>query len=126
MGSQKNPIFRGRGSRKTSIRVRQLTYVRRRRMYIRLRLWRTHDFGQAYVETYAHFFPVTFSSFQKFFGFCNFILFKHLLLHIWPLVFCLTLEKTDSLLYTFVLKKPYFSIFGTNYLINFDNFITKL
>ena len=54
--------------------------------------WHTHDFGHLYVDTYAHFFPITFKSFQNFCSSYNFILFKNLMLYI--LYFsCLSLEK---------------------------------
>ena len=55
--------------------------VRRVRTYTYF-YWRTHDFGNAYVDTYAHFFPMIFLSFQIFSNFFNFILFKNLLLYI--------------------------------------------
>ena len=42
--------------------------------------WRTHKFGHSYVDTYAHFFRMIFSSFQNFSGSYNFILLKNLLL----------------------------------------------
>ena len=38
----------------------------------------------------------------------------------------LALEETDSLLFTFVLKKPYFSIFHKNYLINISPYLRAL
>ena len=48
--------------------------------------------GHLYVDTYAHFFPITFKSFQNFCSSYNFILFKNLMLYI--LYFsCLSLEK---------------------------------
>ena len=64
--------------------------------------YRMHDFEHAYIDMYAHFFPMVFESFQNFSGFYNFILFKNLLLHIWPLI-CLSLEAADALLFTFAL-----------------------
>ena len=70
-----------------TIRVRQLAYV-------------------ACVDTYAHFFPINFSSFRNFSDSYEFTL------------FCLSLEETDYLLFAFVLNKSYFSIFHANYLIN--------
>ena len=39
---------------------------------------------------------------------------------------CLSLEETDSLLFKFVLKKPYFSIFDTNYVINISPYFRLL
>ena len=42
------------------------------------------------------------------------------------LYFLHLMEETDSLLYTFVLKKPYFSIFHANYLINISPFLRAL
>ena len=39
---------------------------------------------------------------------------------------CLALEDTDSLLFKFVLKKPYFSNFYTNYLINIYPYLRAL
>ena len=50
--------------------------------------WHTHDFGQAHVYTYTHFFPVIFKSFQNLSDSQNFILFKNLMLYIWPLFVC--------------------------------------
>ena len=73
--------------------------------------WCTHKFGHSYVDTYAHFFRMIFSSFQNFSGSYNFILLKTYCL------ICLSLGKIDSLLLAFVLKKPYFPTFHTNYLL---------
>ena len=42
------------------------------------------------------------------------------------LYFLHLMEETDSLLHTFVLKKPYFSIFHTNYLTNISPFLKAL
>ena len=42
------------------------------------------------------------------------------------LYFLHLMEETDFLLYTFVLKKPYFSIFHANYLINISPFLRAL
>ena len=53
-----------------------------------------------------------FKVFKKFF--LVLVLFKNLLVYIWPLI-CLSLEETDCLLFTFVLKKLYISIFHTKY-----------
>ena len=39
---------------------------------------------------------------------------------------CLSLEETDSLLFKFVLKKPYFSIFHTIYVINISPYFRLL
>ena len=36
------------------------------------------------------------------------------------------MEETDSLLFTFILEKPCFSIFHTNYLINISPYLTAL
>ena len=44
--------------------------------------WCTHDFGHAYVDTYGHFSPMVFLSFQNFSGSYNFIMFKNLLLYL--------------------------------------------
>ena len=52
--------------------------------------WRMHEFGHAYIDTYAHLFPMIFK-FIFFFG-SNNILFKTLLLYIWTLI-CLALEE---------------------------------
>ena len=84
----------------------------------------------------SDFFPMIF--FFKFSGSFNFILFKHLLLYIRPLIY-LSLEETDSLLSAFVLKKlvfhtisispylkPYFSIFHSDYLINIFPYLRAL
>ena len=54
--------------------------------------------------------------FWKFSCSYNLILFKNLLLYIWPLLLFVS-EKTDSLLFIFLLKITYFSSFHTNYLI---------
>ena len=53
--------------------------VRHARLYAYF-YWPMHDFGHAYVDTYVHFFPVIFQSFQNFSGSYNSILFKNLLL----------------------------------------------
>ena len=42
------------------------------------------------------------------------------------LYFLHLMEETDCLLYTFVLKERYFSIFHTNYLINISPFLRAL
>ena len=39
---------------------------------------------------------------------------------------CLSLKETDSWLFTFVLKKPHFSIFHTNYLANISPYLRAL
>ena len=36
------------------------------------------------------------------------------------------LEETDSLMFTFILKKPYFSISHTSYLINISPYLRAL
>ena len=51
-------------------------------------------------------FPMICYSFQFFSGSYNFILFQNLLLYIWLLF--VSLEETDSLMLTLVLKKPLF------------------
>ena len=56
-------------------------------------------------------FSLIFQSFQIFSGSDNFILFKNFLVSIYFFV----LGEADSLQFTFVLKKPYFLIFHTNY-----------
>ena len=51
--------------------------------------------------------------------FYNFILFKKTYCYVFDLWFnCLSMELLDFLVFTFVLKKPYFSIYHTYYLIN--------
>ena len=70
-----------------------------------------HNFGHAYVGTYAHFPHLFFNVFKKF-------LVLTVLYSLKTNFIYLSLEETDSLLFTFVLKKPYFSIFHRNYLIN--------
>ena len=64
--------------------------------------WHTHNFGHGYVDKYAHFFPMIFWSFQ-----------------IFLVLIILNYLKIYSYIFnSFVLKKPYFSIFHTNYFIN--------
>ena len=71
------------------------------------------------------FFLYNFLMLSIFFGYCNVMLFKNLLLYIWSFIY-LFLEETDSLLFTFLLKGPYFSIFYTNYLINVFPYLRAL
>ena len=78
--------------------------------------WRTHDFGYAYVAKYAHFLSGSYNS----------ILFKNLQLYIWLLIYCLSLEKTNLLLFTFALKKRHFPIFHVNYLLNIYPYLRGL
>ena len=92
-----------------SIRVQQLVYV----AYVC-----THTFISICIilgmHTLAqmHIFPTYFLMFSK----------KFLVLTVLYILksnfIYLSLEETDSLLFTFVLKKLYFSIFHRNYLIN--------
>ena len=65
-----------------------------------------------YVATQAHSFLWFFKVFKIFL-----VLIISYCLKIWPLI-CLSLEEMDSLLFTFVVKKSYFPICYTNYLIN--------
>ena len=58
------------------------------------------------------FFPMIFLNFQKFSGSYNFILVEPLLLYTWPLVYLFVLEKKNSLLFIFALKKPFFVNFS--------------
>ena len=57
---------------------------------------------------HAHFFPTILESFQIFSGAGNFILFKNLVLYIWPL-FVLGTDRSDRFLNV--------SVFRTDYLI---------
>ena len=76
--------------------------LRRVRTYTQF-YWRTHEFGYVYVDTYAYFFPMIFKlSNCCFFG-SNNVVFQNVLLYAWPLI-CLSLEETDSLLFTFILR----------------------
>ena len=52
----------------------------------------THDFGHAYVDTFANFFHMIFQSFQKISGSYNF-LFKNLLIWIWPSIYLFVLGR---------------------------------
>ena len=44
--------------------------------------WYMRDFGHAYVDVNAHFFPMLFKSFQNLFGSYDFILFKNFVIHL--------------------------------------------
>ena len=57
------------------------------------------------------FFPMIFLSFQKLSGSYNFIPVEPLLLYIWPLSYCFSLEEKDSLLFIFVLRNLFFQFF---------------
>ena len=81
------------------------------RTYVRLLLLAYAWFRTCVRWHVRSFIPYDFLKFSIFFSSYNFILFKNLLLYIWSLIFCLPLEETDSLLLSFVLKKPYFSVF---------------
>ena len=86
-------------------RVRQLTYV----AYVC-----TSTFiGVPMILDMRTLTVTLFKILQHFSGFYNFIQFKNLLLHIWPfdLIHLFFLEETDFLLFTFVLKKFFFSQF---------------
>ena len=78
-------------------------------------------------------FPYGFLKFSKFSCSYNFMLLKNLQLHIWLLIYLFVLWRDRFSTVTFVLKKPYFSVFNTNYLINISpylgapaNFLIKL
>ena len=60
-------------------------------------------------------FPYGFLKFSKFSCSYNFMLFKNLQLHIWLLIYLFVLWRDRFSTVTFVLKKPYFSVFNTNY-----------
>ena len=66
--------------------------------------WHMHDFGHVCID--SHFFLWFFLSIQDFSSSYNLILFKNLQLYIWPLIY-LTLEETDSLLFTFFTVTAY-------------------
>ena len=76
--------------------------------------WCMHDFGNLYVDMYAPFFPQFLKKFSQFFCFLKFYTVQNLLLYIWPLIALFVYGRKYSLLFTFALKKPYFSIFHTN------------
>ena len=72
-------------------------------------------------DTYAHFFLMIFQSFKNFPGFYNLIVFQNLTAVY--LTFCLFVLGRDKFFTVFVLKKPYFSISLTNYLINISLYL---
>ena len=63
-----------------------------------------------------------FKVFKIFLVLIIFLLFKNLLLYVWSL----PLEETYSSLFTFLLKKPYFSMFHTNYSVNIFPYLRAL
>ena len=77
---------------------------RRVRMHVYF-YWHTHDFRLAYVTRTLIFFLRFFKVFK-----ISQILSLHCFIY-------LRLEEADYLLFTFILKKRYFSIFHRNYLI---------
>ena len=80
--------------------------------------WCMHDLRHAYVDTYAHFLSMIFQCFQNFSGSYNFMFKNSIKMYIFDLYsFVFTSRRQRTLLFTFALKKPYFSIFHTNYLI---------
>ena len=85
--------------------------------------WHTYDFGHAYVDTYAHFLPMIFENFSSS---DSFILFKNLLLYISPLINLFVLARHRFFTVFIFLKKPYFSIFHKNYLINISRYLGAL
>ena len=85
--------------------------------------WHMHDFGLVYAGTYAHFFRMIFLCFENSFGFYNFIQFKNGLLFD---LYLFVPGRTDFLLFTFVFKKPYFSILCKNYLIIISPYLRTL
>ena len=77
--------------------------------------WRTHDFGHAYHDTYAHFFLWFFQVFNFFFVLFWFWFFKNLMLYIW------------SLIYLFVLGRDrFFTVYVCFKETLFFNFLYKL
>ena len=78
----------------------------------------THDFAHVYFDTYSHCFLMIF----QISGSYNFTLFKNLILYFWTFI-CLSLKERGPLLLSFVLKKPYFPFFHTNYLINISPYV---
>ena len=72
--------------------------------------WHTHDFGYAYVNAFAHFFPMIFKSFQNFSGSYNFILFKNLLLYIWTLIHLIVLGRDKFFTIYICFKETFFFI----------------
>ena len=80
--------------------------------------WHIHDFGHEYVDTYAHLSQMVFQSFQNFSSFI--------------ILYCLKTYCYDLFVspwrdrFFTVLKKPYFSVFHTNYLINISPYLRAL
>ena len=72
-----------------------------------------HDFGHAYVDRYAHFFPYDFLEFSRFFWFLEFHSLKTYCYIFDLYLFVLGRDR----FFTFVLKEPYYLNFHTNYLI---------
>ena len=78
----------------------------------------TPNFGNAFYDMYTHFFhTISLWFLYCWKTYCYKFDFKFI---------CLSFKETGSLLFTFVLKKPYFSIFHTNYLINISPYIKAL
>ena len=96
--------------------------VRRVRTYAYF-YWRTHDFGHVYVDTYSNFCPIIFEGFQIFLVLMILYCLKLNAIYLTFNLFVCPWKRQIFLLFTFNLKKPYFSIFDTNYLIN--NFLTQ-
>ena len=78
-----------------------------------------YDCRHSHIVMYlCSFFPYGFLKFSKIFWFLKFYAVK--------IVFFLFMEETDLLLFRFVLKKPYFSIFHTSYLIYISPYLRAL
>ena len=91
----------------SAYRLQQLAYV----AYVQ-----TSTFIDAHlildVHTFTHtliFFPMIFSKFKNFSGSYNFILFKNLLLYIWPLIYFFVLGGDKFFTVCICFKETYFS-----------------
>ena len=69
------------------------------------------------------FFPMIFLSFQKLSGSYNFIPVEPLLLYVWPLSYLFLLGRERFFTVYICFKKPFFSIFHTNYWINISHYL---
>ena len=70
--------------------------------------WHTHNFGHAYVNTYFHFFLMVFLSSVSY----NFILFKNLMVYIWPLIYLFVLGRDRFFTVSICFKETLFSNFS--------------
>ena len=102
-------------------------YIHNHRVYMyAFFYWCTHDFGHVYVDTYPLFFSLLLYKVFKMFLALIILYCSKIYCYIFNFWFSLSLEETDSILFKFVLKKPYFPVAHKNCLIYFSPYLRAL